>query len=159
MSKRPIPVVGAIVTAVLVLVFANPPFVDWINNENNVDSDSAIGVVLGWLTWPAWMFTPEGGSWANFIAVELRAVLIIAFVFGILSLLAKGIGSGGVAFVCGWVAVILAAALAALIAYFMSPGARGASFADGLGALSRGGTYGLFVGWIVGIFTAVAKRG
>jgi hypothetical protein len=159
MSKRPIPVAGGIVAAILVLLFANPPFVDWIRDDNNVDPNSAIGVVLGWLTWPAWMFTPEGGPWNAFIARELRAVLIIAFVFLILSMLAKGVGSAGVGFVVGWVAVILGAALAALIAYFISPGTGGASFADGLGAMSQGGTYGLFVGWIVGIGTAMAKRG
>jgi hypothetical protein len=158
MSKRPIPAAGAIVTAILVLLFANPPFVEWINNPKNVNPDSAIGFVLRWLTWPAWKFTPGGGSMSSFIAVELRAVLIIALVFGILASLAKGIGSGGVAFVVGWVAVILGAALASFIAYFIAAG-NGSSLAAALNALAAGGTYGLFVGWIVGIGCALAKRG
>lgn len=158
MSKRPIPVAGAIVTAVLVLLFGNPPFVEWINNPSNVDPDGALGVLLRWLTWPAWMFTPGDGTMSSFIAAELRAVLIIALVFGILAMLAKGIGSGGVGFVVGWVAVILAGALAAFISYFIGAG-NGSTFANGLNALSAGGTYGLFVGWIVGIATGIAKRG
>jgi hypothetical protein len=154
MSKRPIPVAGAIGAAILVLLFANPPFVDWIRNPNNVDPNSPIGFVLWQLTWPQWKFTPEGDM-TGFIAHELRAVLIIAFVFGILAMLAKGIASAGVAFVVGWVAVILAGAAAAFIVYFIrNIGGDGSA----LGALASGGTYGLFVGWIVGIFTAIAKR-
>jgi hypothetical protein len=158
MSKRPIPVAGAIVTAVLVLLFANPPFVQWINNPANVDPDSAHGFVLRWLTWPNWMFTPEGGTTANFIAHEARAILIIALVFVILQGLAKGVGSGAVGFVVGWVALILGAALASFIAYFIGAG-NGSSFATSLSFFAAGGTYGLFVGWIVGIGTAIAKKG
>jgi hypothetical protein len=158
MSKRPIPVAGAIVTAVLVLLFGNPPFVDWINNPSNVDPNGALGVLLHWLTWPAWEFTPSGMSMAHFIAVEARAILIIALVFGILSMLAKGIASGGVGFVVGWVAVILGAALAAFISYFIDAG-NNSPFSTALNTLSAGGTYGLYVGWIVGIATGVAKRG
>jgi hypothetical protein len=156
MSKKPIPVAGAIVTAVLVLLFANPPFVDWIRNPNNVDPDSMLGFVLGKLTWPNWLFTPGNGDTTSFIAHELRAVLIIALVFGILSMLAKGIGSGGVGFVVGWVAVILGAGIAAFITYFIANIGGNSSALD---ALATGGTYGLFVGWIVGIATGIAKRG
>ena len=158
MSKRPIPVAGAIVTAVLVLLFGNPPFVEWIRNPGNVDSDGAVGFLLRQLTWPQWKFTPggAGGDMATFIAYELRAVLIIALVFGILSSLAKGIGSGGVGFLIGWIAVILAAGIAAFIVYFI---ANINGNPNALSALAEGGTYGLFIGWIVGIFTGVAKRG
>jgi hypothetical protein len=93
---------------------------------------------------------------STFIAYELRAVLIIALVFGILASLAKGIGSGGVGFLVGWVAVILGSALAAFITFFIADvGANGTALA----ALAAGGTYGLFVGWLVGIFTGIAKRG
>jgi hypothetical protein len=157
MSKRPIPVAGAIVTAVLVLLFANPPFVDWIRDPKNVDHNSALGFVLDKLTWPAWYFTPggAGGNMTKFIAGELRAVLIIAMVFAILSMLAKGIGSAGVGFVVGWVATILGAGIAAFIVYFIyNLGGNSSAVA----AIADGGTYGLFVGWIVGIGTAIAKR-
>lgn len=158
MSKRPIPVAGAIVTAVLVVLFGNPPFVDWIRNPNNVENDGVLGFLLNQLTWPQWKFTPGavGGDMAQFVAYELRAVLIIALVFGLLASLAKGIGSGGVGFLVGWVSVILAAALASFITYFI---ANIGANANALDALAAGGTYGLFVGWIVGIFTGVAKRG
>ncbi len=156
MSKRPIPVAGAIVSAVLVLLFGNPPFVDWIRNPNNVDPDGAIGFLLRQLTWPQWKFTPEGGDTTGFIAYELRAVLIPALVFAILATLAKGVGSSGVGFLVGWVAVILGAALAAFITYFIRDvGGAGSA----LNALAQGGTYGLFIGWIVGIGTGIAKRG
>jgi hypothetical protein len=156
MSKRPIPVAGAIVTAVLVLLFGNPPFVDWIRDPSNVDPNSPIGFLLYQLTWPQWKFTPEGDTNA-FIAYELRAVLIIGLVFAILASLAKGVGSFGVGVLVGWVALILGAAVASFIVFFIrdigSP-------PDGtsLNALATGGTYGLFVGWIVGIFTGIAKR-
>jgi len=156
MSKRPIPVAGAIVTAVLVLLFGNPPFVDWIRDPNNVESGGVVGFLLNQLTWPQWKFTPTGMDMATFIAYELRAVLIIALVFGILSMLAKGISSGGVGFLIGWIAVILGAGLAAFIVYFI---ANLTGSPTALNALAEGGTYGLFVGWIVGIFTGVAKRG
>ncbi|HEY7224826.1 MAG TPA: hypothetical protein VH561_14710 [Micromonosporaceae bacterium] len=158
MSKRPIPVVGAIITAILVIVFANPPFYDWIHNPKNVNPNGAIGSLLNWLTWPHWLFTKGSASMATFVARELRAILIIAIVFGILAILAKGIGSAGVGFVVGWVAVILSAALSAFITYFIA-GGNGSTFSGGLDALSQGGTYGLIVGWIVGIGTSVAKRG
>ncbi len=158
MSKRPIPVAGAIVTAVLVLLFGNPPFVQWIRDPANVDPDSPIGFLLYRLTWPSWLFTPGGadGNMTNFIAYELRAILVIALVFGILAMLAKGIGSSGVGFVVGWVAVILAGAIAAFITYFI---ANIGGYGNSLAALADGGTYGLFIGWIVGIATAIAKRG
>jgi|HigsolmetaAR201D_1030396.scaffolds.fasta_scaffold35314_1 hypothetical protein len=158
MSKRPIPVAGAIVTAVLVILFGNPPFVDWIGNPANVSGEGVVGFLLKRLTWPQWKFTPSGagGDMAAFVAYELRAILIIALVFGILTALAKGIGSGGVGFLVGWVSVILAAGLASFITYFI---ANIDAEPSALDALAAGGTYGLFVGWIVGIFTGVAKRG
>src|SRR5262245_59120530 len=117
MSKKSIPVAGAIITAILVLLFGNPPFVEWI--PKNVDKDSAIGFVLSKLTWPNWLFTPNGNM-TNFIAHGLRALLIVALVYGLLAMLAKGIGSGGVGFVVGWVSVILAAAAAAFITFFVA---------------------------------------
>jgi hypothetical protein len=155
MSKRPIPAAGAIAAAVLVLLFGNPPFVDWIRNPNNVDPNSAIGFLLYQLTWPNWLFTAEGDM-NNFVAHALRALLIIVFVFGILAMVAKGVASAGVGFIVGWVALILGAALAAFLVYFIRD-------IDGTGSALRafqaGGSYGLFVGWIVGIVTAIAKRG
>src|SRR5215471_6515639 len=119
---RNVPAAGAIATAVLVLLFGNPPFVDWIRNPANVNPNGLIGFLLNQLTWPEWQFAPKDGSAAatrNLLANDLRALLIIVFVFGILSMLAKGIGSGGVGFVVGWVALILSAALAAFLTYFL----------------------------------------
>jgi hypothetical protein len=71
-------------------------------------------------------------------------------------MVAKGIASAGVGFIVGWVALILGAALAAFLTYFVADvGGNGSA----LRALQAGGSYGLFVGWLVGIVTAVAKRG
>jgi hypothetical protein len=156
MSKRPIPAAGAIVTAVLVLLFGNPPFVDWINNSNNVSGNGIVQFLLRELTWPKWLFTPPGGDVALFVAYELRAVLIIALTAAILAMLHKGVASGSVALVVGWIAVILGAALAAFITYFIRNIHGDATALD---AAAAGGTYGLFIGWIVGIFCASAKRG
>jgi len=158
---RNVPAAGAIATAVLVLLFGNPPFVEWIRNPANVNPNGFIGFLLNQLTWPEWQFTPRddsAGATRELLANDLRALLIIVFVFGILAMVAKGIGSGGVGFIVGWVALILGAALAAFLTYFLK---TNASLSDGsaLGALQAGGSYGLFVGWLVGIATATAKKG
>ena len=160
---RNVPAAGAIATAVLVLLFGNPPFVEWIRNPANVNPNGFIGFLLNQLTWPEWQFTPRddsAGATRELLANDLRALLIIVFVFGILAMVAKGIGSGGVGFIVGWVALILGAALAAFLTYFLK---ANASLSGGpgsaLGALQAGGSYGLFVGWLVGIATGTAKRG
>ena len=114
------------------------------------------------LTWPEWQFAPKNdsaGATREMLANDLRALLIIVFVFGILAMVAKGIGSGGVGFIVGWVALILGAALAAFLTYFLKTDASFSGPNSALVAFQSGGSYGLFVGWLVGIATATAKKG
>jgi hypothetical protein len=88
----------------------------------NVNPNGFIGFLLNQLTWPEWQFAPKNdsaGATREMLANDLRALLIIVFVFGILAMVAKGIGSGGVGFIVGWVALILGAALAAFLTYFL----------------------------------------
>jgi hypothetical protein len=158
---RTIPAAGGIATAVLILLFGNPPFVQWIRNPANVNPNGLIGFLLNQLTWPEWEFAPRDGSaeaTRDMLANDVRALLIIVFVFGILAMVAKGVGSGGVGFIVGWVALILGAALAAFLTYFLKVDASLSGPNSALTALRDGGTYGLFVGWIVGIATATAKK-
>jgi hypothetical protein len=158
---RNVPAAGAIATAVLVLLFGNPPFVEWIRNPSNVNPNGLIGFLLNQLTWPEWQFAPKddsSGATRDMLANDLRALLIIVFVFGILAMVAKGIGSGGVGFIVGWVSLILGAALAAFLTYFLKVDASLSGPNSALVALQSGGSYGLFVGWLVGIATATAKK-
>ena len=45
---------GTLVAFILVLVFGSPIFVDWVNN--NTRPDTAAGLFLRTLAWPAWSF-------------------------------------------------------------------------------------------------------
>ena len=76
---RNVPAAGAIATAVLVLLFGNPPFVEWIRNPANVNPNGFIGFLLNQLTWPEWQFAPKddsSGATRDMLANDLRALLI-----------------------------------------------------------------------------------
>src|SRR4029079_3295575 len=113
--------VGTLVAFILVLVFGSPIFVDWVNN--NTRGDTAGGLFLRTLAWPAWSFdsaTPV----RDLLAQDLKAILFVVFVAGFLSVLAGAELSrarGPLAdFVSGWSAVIFAAALAGFLTAFLS---------------------------------------
>jgi len=84
---------------------------------------------------------------------------VVVFTFGFITLMAGSQLSrarGGVAsFLIGWAAFIFAAALAALITAFIvsDPGPGGAVV-----AATGGSTYGLIVGWIVGLASMAGRR-
>jgi len=157
MSKtRTVTGAGTIATVVLVLLFGNQAVVEWIYNHTT--SENAWGWFLRTLAWPAWAFGPTDGSneaMRNLLAHDLRALFLILFVALILGLVAKSIVGGAGAFLLGWAALIFASALAAFITAFIisNPTLLGA-----FGAAAAGSTYGLFVGWIVGIATGTGKR-
>jgi hypothetical protein len=146
---------GVLATLILVLAFGNQAFTEWVTRHTDA------GTVWGWflrlLSWPNWAFGPRddsGGAARDLLAQDLRAVLLIVFVAVILSISAKSLTGGGGAFILGWAALVFGSALAALGTAFI------ASHATWLGAFQaagQGSTYGLFVGWLVGIAVAGGK--
>ncbi len=142
---------GTIVALILVLAFGNSAYRDWVNN--NTGANNAGGFFLRQLTWPQWSFS-SSAALRDLLAADLKALLLVGFTAVFLSLLAVAPGWGfrGVlgAIVAGWGAFIFAAALAGLLAAFLTV------HASLLGAFTWAGTgavYGLFVGWIVGLTT------
>jgi hypothetical protein len=91
----------------------------------------------------------------DLLAQDLRALFLIVFVAIILALVAKSVSGGAGGFVIGWAALIFGSALAAFITAFIiaNPSLLGA-----FSAAAAASAYGLFVGWIVGIATATAKK-
>jgi hypothetical protein len=144
------------VTVILVLVFGNQAFTEWVFRHTNAST------VWGWflriLTWPAWAFGPRDSSTAatrDLLAQDLRAILLIVFVALVLGVSAKS-ATGGGAFVLGWASLIFGSALAAFLTAFI---ASSSTWLGAFGAAAAGSAYGLFVGWIVGAAVAGAKGG
>src|SRR5689334_24864445 len=148
--------VGALVAFILVLVFGSPIFVDWVNH--NTRPDTAGGLFLRTLAWPAWSFDTHMAV-RDLLAQDLKAILFIVFVAVFLSVLAGAElarARGTLAdFVSGWSAVIFAAALAGFITAFLSvhTGLYTALF----WAFSGAG-YGLITGWIIAIAQWGSRR-
>jgi len=157
MSKtRTLTGAGVLATALLVLAFGNQAVTEWVARHTHADT------VWGWflrqLTWPSWAFGPRNnstGAMRDLLAQDLRALFLIVFVAIILAMVAKSVSGGAGGFVLGWAALIFGSALAAFITAFIvsNPSLLGA-----FGAAAAASAYGLFVGWIVGIATATAKK-
>src|SRR5438552_11045020 len=77
--------VGTLVAAILVLVFGSPIFVDWVNR--NTRADSAGGLFLRTLAWPAWSFDSRSAV-RDLLAQDLKAILFIVLVAVFLTVLA-----------------------------------------------------------------------
>jgi hypothetical protein len=147
---------GVIATAVLVLVFGNQAFTEWVHRHYPNPRESLWSWLLNQLAWPAWAFTPgDGKSGADLLSQDLRALFLVLFVALILSVVAKSITGGGGAFFLGWAALVFGSALAAFVTAFIG---TDAGLIQGLVQAQAGSGYGLFVGWIVGIATASGKR-
>ena len=143
--------VGAFVAFILVLIFGSPWYRDWVDDANR-------GIFLETLAWPAW-WIDDDVPLRDLLASSLKAILLVVFTFGFITLMAGSQLSrarGGVSsFLVGWAAFIFAAALAALITAFIvsDPGPGGAVI-----AATGGSTYGLIVGWIVGLASMAGRR-
>ena len=140
---------GTLAALVLVLVFGSPWYRDWVTDNTN--ENTAGGWFLRTLAWPAWRFD-SGDTLQEVIADDLRAILVVVFAAVFLYLLvgtqlarARGTLSQ---FFAAWGAYIFAGAVAALLTTLIrsNPSLLGA-----FQAASAGATYGLFVGWIIGI--------
>jgi hypothetical protein len=156
-KSRTVTGAGLLTAFVLVLLFGNPPVVEWI--PKHVDQGSFLGWFLKILTWPSWQFLPADNTangWRSLLAADLKAILLLAFVAVILSWVAKGVTSGGAAFLLGWASLVFAAGLAGFLTNFIL---SNPTFIGALTAGAAGAAYGLYAGWIVGIVTSSAKRG
>lgn len=151
------PGAGTLAALILVLVFGSPWYSDWASK--NTDAGTAGGWWLRLLAWPHWRFN-SNDSLREIIVADLRAILLILLTALFLYLLpgsqlarVRGTISQ---FFAGWAAYIFAGGAAALLTtlFLANPSLLGAFRAAGEGA-----TYGLFVGWIVGIATLGGRRG
>lgn len=162
---RTVSAAGALVIALLVLLFGNPVFVEWVARHHR--GTTAEDYLLNVLTFPSWSFVPDSQhseAWRAWLARDLRAVLVIVFVVALLSfgseaLLSRGTsGLGG--FVFGWGATMLGAAVAGFLASLILLGTDNGHWLVGaLATAAAGATYGLFYGWLVGAASMGARRG
>ncbi len=147
---------GTIVALILVLAFGNAAYRDWVNNHTG--TNDAGGFFLRQLTWPAWSFDTNQPL-RDLLATDLKALLLVVFTAVFLALLAVAPGWGfrGVlgAIIAGWGGFIFAAALAGLLAAFLT---AHASLLTAFTWAAASAVYGLFVGWIVGLTTLAFRR-
>ena len=148
---------GTLAALLLVLIFGSPWYVDWA--RDNTAENTAGGWFLRLLAWPAWSFDTDD-SIQDLVARDLRAILVVVLTAVFLfmlpgSQLARARGTLS-QFFAGWASYVFAGALAALLTALIqsNPSLLGAFQAAGSGA-----TYGLFVGWIVGLATLGGWRG
>jgi hypothetical protein len=145
-----------LVAFLLVLVFGSPIFVDWVND--NTRPDTAGGLFLRTLAWPAWSFDTNAPV-RDVLAQDLKAILFVLFVALFLSLLAGAELSrarGTLADLFnGWGAVIFAAALAGFLTAFLS---MNAGFYTALLWALGGAAYGLITGWIIALAQLGTRR-
>jgi len=151
------PGAGTIAALILVLVFGSPWYSDWVTENTN--PETAGGWWLRLLAWPHWTFN-SNDSLREILVGDLRAILVVVFTAVFLYLLpgsqlarARGTISQ---FFAGWASYIFAGGFAALVTtlFLKNPSMLGAFSSAGNGA-----TYGLFVGWIVGLATLGGYRG
>jgi hypothetical protein len=151
------PGAGTLAALILVLVFGSPWYRDWVTDNTN--AATAGGWWLRLLAWPAWRIDSDD-SLRDVLVQDLRAILVVvltAFFLFLLpgSQLARARGTIS-QFFAGWSAYVFAGGFAALLTtlFLANPSLLGAFQAAGSGA-----TYGLFVGWIVGLATLGGRRG
>lgn len=144
---------GVVAILILVLAFGNQAYVEWA--QRHATAKNAWDLLLGYLAWPKWFVTSGGNASRDVIAFDIRALLLVVLVAVILGMAGASVTGGGGAFVLGWFAVILGAAVSALLTSFLT---TDSSLYNALLSASSASIYGLFVGWIVGIAAAVTRR-
>jgi hypothetical protein len=148
---------GTLAAFLLVLIFGSPWYVDWA--QDNTNPNTAGGWFLRLLAWPAWSFDSDE-SIQDIFSADIRAILVVVLTAVFLfmlpgSQLARARGTLS-QFFAGWAAYIFAGGFAALLAtiFHSNPSLLSAFQAAGSGA-----SYGLFVGWIIGIAALGGWRG
>jgi hypothetical protein len=147
---RTLPGVAALAALLLVLLFGNPAYVDW--QARHASANTAWGFFLKTLAWPNWSFSSTQ-SIQTVLADDIKAILLILFTAVFVSALVGGRGALS-GFFAGWGGYIFAAALAGFLAAFIQ---QNASLLGAFGWASLGAVYGLFTGWIVGLFTLIRR--
>ena len=151
------PGAGTLAALILVLVFGSPWYAEWA--QDNTNPETAGGWFLNLLAWPRWSFDSDD-SLRQIIVGDLKAILVVVLTLVFLYLLpgsqlarARGTISQ---FFAGWASYIFAGGFAALLTtlFLANPSLLGAFRTAGEGA-----TYGLFVGWIIGLATLGGRRG
>jgi hypothetical protein len=151
------PGAGTLAALILVLVFGSPWYSHWV--QRNTSENSAGGWWLHVLAWPHWTFN-SNDSLRTILVDDLRAILVIVLTLLFLYLLpgsqlarARGTISQ---FFAGWAAYIFAGGFASLLAalFLTNPSLLNAFKLAGTGA-----SYGLFIGWIVGLASLGGRRG
>jgi hypothetical protein len=151
------PGAGTLAALILVLVFGSPWYSDWVTE--NTDPETAGGWWLRLLAWPHWSFDSDD-SLRSIVVGDLKAILVVVLTLVFLYLLpgsqlarARGTLSQ---FFAGWAAYIFAGGFAALLTtlFLANP-----SLLSAFRTAGEGATYGLFVGWIIGLATLGARRG
>ncbi|GIF76584.1 hypothetical protein [Asanoa siamensis] len=148
---------GTIAALVLVLVFGSPWYRDWVND--NYTDQTAGGWFLRLLSYPAWRFD-SSDRLQDVLADDLRAILVVVLTALFLYLLpgsqlARARGTVSQLF-AGWSAFVFAGAFAGLITALVR---YNPTLLNAFGAAGQGATYGLFVGWIIGLATLGGWRG
>lgn len=151
------PGAGTAAALILVLVFGSPWYRDWA--ANNTDPATAGGWFLRLLGWPAW-FIDSGDSLREILVQDLRAILVVVltalFLFMLPgSQLARARGTIS-QFFAGWSAYIFSCGFAALLTtlFLANP-----TLLRAFESAASGATYGIFVGWLVGLVTLGGRRG
>lgn len=144
---------GTIVMLILVLVFGNQAYAEWADKHEQ--GQGALALFLRTLSWPRWSVTSGSSAARDFIAMDLRPVLLIVFVAALIGLTHHAAADWLGGLVVGWFAVILGGALAALVTALIT---TNATFYGSLLAALEAAGYGLLVGWIVGIVLGRVKR-
>jgi hypothetical protein len=151
------PGAGTLAALILVLVFGSPWYSHWV--QRNTNGNTAGGWWLRVLAWPHWSVN-SNDSLRTILVEDLRAILVVVLTLLFLYLLpgsqlarARGTISQ---FFAGWAGYIFAGGFAALLAalFLTNPSLLNAFLVAGTGA-----SYGLFVGWIVGLATLGGRRG
>jgi hypothetical protein len=144
---------GVIAMLILVLGFGNQAYVEWANNH--AQGATAWELLLRTLAWPRWFVTSGGTASRDVIAYDLRALLLVVLVAAIIGFFGANVAGGAGAFLLGWTSVIFGAAIAALATAFLT---TDASLYNALLGAAQASSYGLFVGWIVGLLAAATRR-
>ena len=144
---------GVIAILLLVLVFGNQIYADWVSSH--AKPGNAWDLFLSELAWPRWFVTSGGTASQDVIAADVRALLLIVLVAVIIGIGADNVSGWFGEFVLGWFSVILGAAIAGLLTAFIT---TTASAFTALQAAAGAATYGLFVGWLVGLAAAATVR-
>lgn len=144
---------GVIAMLILVLGFGNQAYVEWA--ANHAKGATAWELLLRTLAWPRWFVTSGGTASRDVIAYDLRALLLVVLVAAMLGIFGANVVGGAGAFLLGWSSVIFGAAIAALLTAFLT---TDASVYNALLSAAEASSYGLFVGWIVGLLAAATSR-